>query len=856
MAGRVRLKAFRSGLPADANGKTNEEKHVINNKSESVFEDRFKATRLWNGIMRRFRNGMQLKRHRRQLRTYDDCFTGREAVDFLMNELPKFISENKEITRKNCALLLSKFMAHRLFSAVRGDSDVTEPFKETEIYKFSDIPVEKLASTPVLVRRAASFNERYSFGSNSTERNSFDAAATMRVQKVEFTQRNERIVPARFAIPSKMATSPLAKSRRLSSSHGNLPSMISPRMHDSMERKELERLELGYNFKEAEEESNSADEVRQTEKADALNAAISDLIEVANKPTIIQQDVRTTESIRTFGRLVQPCTPPSAEDRIFRKERQEENVAEQVNRISLRHVMRCPFTEANICDVWKDALLSRLRTMLRLNSLDGVFDFEFSGCDVKWNCEKVGKKGIVYVREEDDGLSAYLIAMMRYLAHWPFDRKFADKQYEGFELNVFENVCEHFVKGCPLLPTLLAVAILNIVSVIRARNTSSQLVVSPMSNTETRAQNNNTPSVRRGTSSTAIEEQPSSVQQMNYEMTPGTFVRASLARGSVATVQSMRHVHSQFEDGTSCSPGISSFTRSCRSIRQGNDDNMLKEYESILARLPGLHRSPELLQRVCELTTTTTLKPANTPPHRVYSISSSSLLKTPRLGLSPLVAGIAAEDESDLIWCVALVLLTISPPTRRRLHYLVRFMRRICKNHCLRLDVNRENRYVVLERLSESIIVESDLISPVQCLHIVTFLVDNENELFSVPATFKADVNERITCRRQQEVALSNERKEDTSSSSGCPRLQFCEPIELREYDEQRERGIESHLLTLLNEIVANENLSVDERKKQLKKFKKTYPQIYEKRFPSPKLRARKPRTPGILHRLRNFNFK
>lgn len=40
--------------------------------------------------------------------------------------------------------------------------------------------------------------------------------------------------------------------------------------------------------------------------------------------------------------------------------------------------------------------------MLRLNSLDSVFDFEFSGCDVKWNCERVGKKGIVYVREEDD----------------------------------------------------------------------------------------------------------------------------------------------------------------------------------------------------------------------------------------------------------------------------------------------------------------------------------------------------------------------------------------------------------------------------------------------------------------------
>lgn len=81
-------------------------------------------------------------------------------------------------------------------------------------------------------------------------------------------------------------------------------------------------MELGYNFKETEEESNSADVARQAEKADVLNAAISDLVEVANKPAIIQQDVRTTESIRTFGKLVQPSTPLSAEERISRKEKQ------------------------------------------------------------------------------------------------------------------------------------------------------------------------------------------------------------------------------------------------------------------------------------------------------------------------------------------------------------------------------------------------------------------------------------------------------------------------------------------------------------------------------------------------------
>lgn len=50
-------------------------------------------------MIRRFLSGMPVKRHRRQLRIFDDCFTGREAVDFMMNELPKFIHDGREITR-------------------------------------------------------------------------------------------------------------------------------------------------------------------------------------------------------------------------------------------------------------------------------------------------------------------------------------------------------------------------------------------------------------------------------------------------------------------------------------------------------------------------------------------------------------------------------------------------------------------------------------------------------------------------------------------------------------------------------------------------------------------------------------
>ncbi|VDM49596.1 unnamed protein product [Toxocara canis] len=164
-----------------------------------------------------------------------------------------------------------------------------------------------------------------------------------------------------------------------------------------------------------------------------------------------------------------------------------------------------------------------------------------------------------------------------------------------------------------------------------------------------------------------------------------------------------------------------------------------------------------------------------------------------------------------------------------------------------------------MERLSESIIAESDLISSVQCLHLVAFLVDNESELFAVPPTFKADVDESISAKCKRKASLPTETKEERelgSNSVSRPSLQFCEPVDPKEYNEQREKGIESHLLALLDEIVANENLSVEERKKQLKKFKKTYPHIYEKRFPSPKFRPRKPRTPSIFDKLRVFSFK
>jgi hypothetical protein len=53
----------------------------------------------WNDIVRVFRTGMPISRHWRQLRSFDDCFTASEAVDWLLDFLHQHHEYGTEITR-------------------------------------------------------------------------------------------------------------------------------------------------------------------------------------------------------------------------------------------------------------------------------------------------------------------------------------------------------------------------------------------------------------------------------------------------------------------------------------------------------------------------------------------------------------------------------------------------------------------------------------------------------------------------------------------------------------------------------------------------------------------------------------
>lgn len=57
--------------------------------------------------------------------------------------------------------------------------------------------------------------------------------------------------------------------------------------------------------------------------------------------------------------------------------------------------------------------------------------------------------------------------------------------------------------------------------------------------------------------------------------------------------------------------------------------------------------------------------------------------------------GMDSESVTLLKQAVSLIMLTLEPRVRRRLHYLLRFMQRVSRNYCLRMDKRRDNRSVV-----------------------------------------------------------------------------------------------------------------------------------------------------------------
>ncbi|XP_015785176.1 DEP domain-containing protein 1B-like isoform X2 [Tetranychus urticae] len=100
----------------------------------------FKATKLWNQIIYDFSTGISLKRHRRHLKAYENCFVACKAVDWLYDYLAVHKkSENKEISRQQAIQLLDKFLTYDIIEKVACKNTSCAKFKDNkDLYRLKN----------------------------------------------------------------------------------------------------------------------------------------------------------------------------------------------------------------------------------------------------------------------------------------------------------------------------------------------------------------------------------------------------------------------------------------------------------------------------------------------------------------------------------------------------------------------------------------------------------------------------------------------------------------------------------------------------------------------------------------------
>lgn len=107
----------------------------------------YRATKLWNETVRLFRSRMPVRRRWSRFRSFERCFSGSEALDFLHQLLRQNQNFGPEVSRRQTLQLLGKFLKNHVIEDVRGRFG-TEDFQDSgHLYRFP--PRSPLKTVPV-----------------------------------------------------------------------------------------------------------------------------------------------------------------------------------------------------------------------------------------------------------------------------------------------------------------------------------------------------------------------------------------------------------------------------------------------------------------------------------------------------------------------------------------------------------------------------------------------------------------------------------------------------------------------------------------------------------------------------------
>ncbi|KAG8437152.1 hypothetical protein GDO86_008013 [Hymenochirus boettgeri] len=116
----------------------------------------YRATKLWNEVTRYFRAGMPLKKHRQHFKTFGNCFTASEAIDWLHHMLKTNSNFGSEVTRRQTIQLLRKFLKNHVIEDLKGRWGTEDLEDNTSLYRFpSTSPIKTIPNRHPLWKRSS-----------------------------------------------------------------------------------------------------------------------------------------------------------------------------------------------------------------------------------------------------------------------------------------------------------------------------------------------------------------------------------------------------------------------------------------------------------------------------------------------------------------------------------------------------------------------------------------------------------------------------------------------------------------------------------------------------------------------------
>ncbi|XP_041916400.1 DEP domain-containing protein 1B [Alosa sapidissima] len=187
-------------------------------------------------------------------------------------------------------------------------------------------------------------------------------------------------------------------------------------------------------------------------------------------------------------------------------------------------------------------------------------------------------------------------------------------------------------------------------------------------------------------------------------------------------------------------------------------------------------------------------------------------------------------SEAVQVCCVLL-----PPANRRKLQLLLRLMARVCHNPTLPpLNDAIATRTLMAQTFSRCILSSPDEVDLDELLatKLVTFMMDNQEVALQVPAGLQKSVEEHVSQLRRVQIKYAGA---DTDTSVLSPREPptFCRQISREEFEEQRVSASQDAMVELLEGIIQDKNMSIKDKKKKMKQFQRSYPEIYTRRFPT-----------------------